>query len=86
MHPQPSPMALMVQPFKLYCFELPAAKPWSMLLTFPRPALRAKIGSDEAEDEDFGHSKARTITKYEPICVATRRAGANFPDLGVARR
>ncbi len=31
-------MALLVQPFGLYCFELPAAKPWSLLLTFPRPA------------------------------------------------
>jgi plasmid stabilization system protein ParE len=47
--------------------------------------LQAKIGSDEAKDEDFGHSKARTTAKYVPIFATTRRAGANFPDLGVTR-
>jgi len=45
-----------------------------------------KIGSDEAEDEDFGNSKARTTTNYEPIFAATLRAGANFPDFCVDRR
>jgi hypothetical protein len=35
-------------------------------------ALRTKMGSDEAEDEGFGHSKARTTTKYEPIFAATQ--------------
>lgn len=52
----------------------------SLLLTFPRVALRTKTGPDKAEDEDFGYSKARTTTQYGPICAATRRAGANFPD------
>ena len=28
----------------------------------------------------------RTTTKYDPICAATRRAGANFAHLVVARR
>src|ERR1039458_5903603 len=49
-------------------------------------ALRGKIGLDEAEDEDLDYSKARTTTKYEPIFAATRRDGASFPDLVVARR
>jgi hypothetical protein len=49
-------------------------------------ALRAKILSDEAEDEGFGHSKARTTTKYDEIFAATLRAGANFTDFVVARR
>ena len=42
--------------------------------------------SDEAEDEDFGDSKARTTTKYERICAATLRDVANFPHFFVARR
>ena len=49
-------------------------------------ALREKIVPDEAEDEDFGHSKARTTTKDGAIFTATRRAGANFPDFRVDRR
>jgi hypothetical protein len=49
-------------------------------------ALRAKIVPDEAEDEGFGHSKARTTTKYGAIFAATLRAGANFADFLVARR
>jgi hypothetical protein len=49
-------------------------------------ALREKIVPDEAEDENFGYSKARTTTKYDAIFAATRRAGANFPDLCVGRR
>ena len=49
-------------------------------------ALPAQIGPDEAEDEDFGDSKARTTTKYGPICAATRRDGADFSDFVVARR
>ena len=62
--------------------------------------MRAKIVPDEAEDEGFGHSKARTTTKYEPIFAATlgpkraafarlgksRRDGASFPHLVVACR
>jgi hypothetical protein len=63
----------------------PSFDSWSLLLTFPQPALLAKIRSDAAEDEDFGDSKARTTTKYERIFAATRRAGANFPDFRVAR-
>lgn len=58
----------------------------SLLLTFAHPALRAKIRSDEAEDEDFDYSKARATTKYVWIFAVTRRAGANFPDFGVVRR
>ncbi len=72
----------------------------SLLLTFPRAALRAKIGSDpgfpatdprrrggdEAEDEGFSHSRARRTTRYEPICATTLQAGASFPDFGGARR
>jgi hypothetical protein len=57
----------------------------SLLLTFTQVALRAKIAPDEAKDEDFGDSKARTTTKYGAICAATLRAGANFPLLFVAR-
>jgi hypothetical protein len=49
-------------------------------------ALRAKNRPDEAEDEDFGHSKARTTTKYGRFFAATRRDGANFPHFVVARR
>jgi hypothetical protein len=49
-------------------------------------ALRAKICSDEAEDEGFGDSKARTTTTYEQIFAATRKDGADFPHLFVARR
>jgi len=49
-------------------------------------ALRGKIGLDEAEDEDLNYFKARTRTKYEPIFAATRRDGASFPNLFVARR
>jgi len=49
-------------------------------------ALRAKSVSGEAEDADFGHSKARTTTKAEAIFAATRRDGAGFPDFRVARR
>jgi len=49
-------------------------------------ALRAKSASDEAEDDDFGQSKARTTTKAEAVFAATRRDGAGFPDFGVARR
>jgi hypothetical protein len=73
---------------------------WSLLLTFPRVALREKIAPDEAEDEDFGYSKARTTTKYGAILSATQgsrravfarwdgslRAWANFPDFCVIRR
>ena len=56
-----------------------------------RMALRVQIVSDEAEEEGFGDSKARTTTKYEPICAATPKihlqgAGADFPDFFVARR
>jgi hypothetical protein len=49
-------------------------------------ALREKIVPDEAEDEGFGYSKARTTTKYGAIFAATLRAGANFADFLVARR
>ena len=49
-------------------------------------ALRAKTVSVEAEDEDFGDSKARTTTKDETIFAATRRDEANFPDSCVRRR
>jgi len=49
-------------------------------------ALREKIAPDEAEDEDFGYSKAKTTTKYGAILSATRRAGANFSDFYVGRR
>ena len=48
--------------------------------------MRAKILSDEAEDDGFGYSKARTTTKYGAIFAATLRAGANFTDFVVARR
>ena len=64
----------------------PAAYLKSLLLTFPRVALRVQIAPDKAEDDDFGYSKARTTTQYGPICAATLRAGANFPDLCVTRR
>ena len=50
------------------------------------PALRAKIRSGEAEDEDFGDSKARTTTKHERIFAATLRDGADFPDFVATRR
>jgi hypothetical protein len=56
------------------------------VINFPAVCVASEIGSDEAENEDFGHSKARTTTKCEPICAATLRAGANFPDFVVARR
>jgi hypothetical protein len=49
-------------------------------------ALRAKIVSAEAEDVDFGDSKARTTTKDEAIFAATRRDGADFPDFRAGRR
>jgi hypothetical protein len=49
-------------------------------------ALRAKIVSAEAEDEDFGDSKARTTTKDEAIFAATRRDETDFPDFVVRRR
>jgi hypothetical protein len=55
-------------------------------LTFPQVALRGKTAPEEAEDEDFGNSKARTTTKYGAVFTATLRAGANLPDFGVARR
>jgi hypothetical protein len=49
-------------------------------------ALSEKIVPDEAEDEEFGYSKASTTTKYGAIFTATRRAEANFPDFCVGRR
>jgi hypothetical protein len=52
-------------------------------------ALRAKIVSAEAEDADFGDSKARASRrgdKDEPIFAATRRDGADFPDFCLDRR
>jgi hypothetical protein len=49
-------------------------------------ALRAKNRSDEAEDDGFGNPKARMTTKYERFFAATRRDGANFLHLFVARR
>jgi hydroxylamine reductase len=49
-------------------------------------ALREKIVSVEAKDEDFGSSKARTTTKDETIFAVTRRDGADFPDFCVSRR
>ena len=42
-------------------------------------ALRAKTAPDEAEDEDFGDSKARTTTKYGAVLAATLWDGADFP-------
>ena len=48
-------------------------------------ALREKIVVDEAKDEDFGYSKARTTTKEEAIFAATRRDEADFPDFRVGR-
>ena len=52
----------------------------------PRGQVFVRGVGDEAEDEAFGYSKARTTTQYGPIYTATRRAGANFPDFFVARR
>jgi len=52
-------------------------------------ALRVKIVADEAEDDGFGYSKARTSRrgdKYDGIFAATLRAGANFADFVVACR
>ena len=49
-------------------------------------ALRAKIVSDETEDDGCGKPLPRTTTKYGAIFAATPRAGANFPDFVVARR
>ena len=49
-------------------------------------ALRAKSVSDEAEDDDFGHSKARTTTKAEAVFAQARKDGAGFPYSRVARR
>jgi len=48
-------------------------------------ALRARILSNEAEDNGCGYSKARTTTKYDEIFAATLRAGANFADFLIAR-
>src|SRR5208283_2924252 len=41
-----------------------------------RMALRAKTVSDEAEDDERGHSKSRTTTKAEALFAGTRRDGA----------
>ncbi|HVC45648.1 MAG TPA: hypothetical protein VND90_00240 [Terracidiphilus sp.] len=49
-------------------------------------ALRAKIASAQAEDEDFGDSKARTTTTDEAIFATTRRDEADFLDFVVGRR
>src|SRR5208283_6090062 len=42
-------------------------------------ALRAKTASGEAEDDERGHSKARTTTKAEAVFAASAEGRGRFP-------